>query len=545
MGIPRRIGSFRPFAEIAQGDATRVYKAHDAESGRVVVIKLLRGELNDDELAERFRAEATALLAVSHPNVVEFVDHGESDDGHFIVTAFVEGETLKSLIAGRIIPHAIGAFIVREAAAGLSAVHAAGILHRDFKPENIIVGAAGSVQLLDFGFAQRTSESLNVAGTVGYLAPELLTGGDATVRSDLYSVGTTLAEVVTGLSPSRTQPGPNVLERWTAAGEDYLAAAAVDDALASCVRALTGRMPSDRPADVDAVVSLLDAALAEYRPTVDQRMLASWLADERITHPKRMVATPAATPKTSRPRPHRVWGAAGLAVAVLGALWLVRPETPATPAIPETLSASTTPTDPITQGVIDPAVRDDTTSDEPTINRRVANTFAGSDSSSVASSVSSIESGDTDSTLAEAAFVRVSVLPWARVFVDGTDFGVTPLAVPVETTGGEHVIRLENPEFPTHQTTITAISGDTAMMRFSLWSTVARLDLNVAPWAEVLVDGVVRDTVPPMDAPLVLHPGEARLTLRHPDLGSFETTLDLKADSTYRLSYNLFKLAER
>ena len=607
MGIPRRIGSFRPFAEIAQGEATRVFKAHDPDSDRVVVIKLLRRESLDDELAERFRAEADALRAVSHPNIVEIIDHGESDDGLFIVTTFVEGESLDTLLARRTIPDAIGAFIIREAVAGLSAVHEAGILHRDVKPANIVVGASGSVCLLDFGLAQAAAESRSVAGTVGYLAPELLTGGEATQRSDLYSVGVTLAEVLTGLTPSREHSVGNVLDRTsfaraatTADRDDYLSAAAVDSGFASCVRALTRRMPEERPADADAAVHALDGALADYRPAVDRRMLATWLADERFTLPRRMLDSTAypqqAIPQPIRqrvpqaiPQPNpqpasrgstRLWPIAGISLVVLAALWVGRSANPPieSPSLAfadlgaETEVNPPTPEDQLAGSILLEPLDIASTLVEPPPQvpgagegeSAVGNSAEGDSSEGDSSDQDSVDlvrsdgadnpapisidvpAADPVGDFAEMpAFVAVAVLPWARVYLDGADHGVTPFSTPLETTAGDHVIRFENPDFPGYEMTFTAAASDTALFLVSLWSTVARLEMTVTPWAEVLIDGVVRDTIPPMDAPLILPPGETLLTLRHPELGSWETALDVKADSTYRLSYNLYKLADR
>ena len=178
MGIPRRIAGFRPFAELARGSATSVFKAHDPETDTVVAVKLLRREwVADADLMHRFASEAAALEVVESDNVVEILKHGECEDGYFIATQFLDGFSLDTLLEERTVPQVLGAYIVRELLAGLAAVHSHGIIHRDVKPANVLVTETGSVKLVDFGFADPlVSPSGDVAGTAGYLAPRTACG---------------------------------------------------------------------------------------------------------------------------------------------------------------------------------------------------------------------------------------------------------------------------------------------------------------------------------------------------------------------------------
>jgi hypothetical protein len=142
------------------------------------------------------------------------------------------------------------------------------------------------------------------------------------------------------------------------------------------------------------------------------------------------------------------------------------------------------------------------------------------------------------------ALLNVTASPWANVAVDGEPAGVTPLTNGLSVAAGRHVVTFSHPQFPDYEETVDLVANETTSVSISMWSTVARLHLTVSPWAEVLVDGIVRDTIP-MTSPIIMRPGSSILTLRHPELGSWSETLFLQADSTYELRYNLYDLTRR
>ncbi|NNE35657.1 MAG: serine/threonine protein kinase, partial [Rhodothermales bacterium] len=260
----------RPFAELARGTTTTVLKAHDPERDRVVVVKLLRREwAQDEEISARFAAETAALYSVSNDNVVSILDHGECEEGLFIVTDYVEGAALDGLLGDRTIPTIIGAFIVREALSGLAAVSQAGIVHRDFKSSNIVVSDQGLVQLVDFGFAESTADTHGaVAGTLGYIAPELLAGEAATEQSDIYSAGITLFEATTGVSVSGRATLRNGRQSYAHLNSGALTH--IDENLSALIGEMTDPSPANRPATVDQAIGMLDEVLADYRPAVSR-----------------------------------------------------------------------------------------------------------------------------------------------------------------------------------------------------------------------------------------------------------------------------------
>lgn len=194
---------------IGSGGMAQVYKAVNMSNRRTVAVKILKEEYRDDaEFLRRFSREANAILTLSHENIVRAYDAGTHDGLPYLVMEYVEGHTLKDLIAknGQLpVRTAIG--ITCQILDALSAAHSHGIIHRDVKPQNVIVTDKGRVKLADFGIAREAKASTvtfsgqKVLGSVHYISPEQAKGSLATEQSDLYSVGVCLYEMLTGTVP--------------------------------------------------------------------------------------------------------------------------------------------------------------------------------------------------------------------------------------------------------------------------------------------------------------------------------------------------------
>jgi serine/threonine protein kinase len=201
-------GRYRLERELGRGAMATVFLARDEELERPVAVKLLEESAAADEsLRRRFTREAQIAAALSHPNVVAVFDVGEADGRPYIVMECVEGPTLaERLTAEGPLPPAEVAEIGRQVCAGLERAHAAGLVHRDLKPGNLIQGRDGTVKIADFGIAyaaEATSltEAGTILGTASYLAPEQAEGGPVTEASDLYALGAVLYELLSGRPP--------------------------------------------------------------------------------------------------------------------------------------------------------------------------------------------------------------------------------------------------------------------------------------------------------------------------------------------------------
>ncbi|MBU0680589.1 MAG: serine/threonine protein kinase [Proteobacteria bacterium] len=208
--LPKCIGKYTIQDILGRGAMGVVYKGFDPHIQRTVAIKVIRkAAFADDELAEvlgRFKHEAQAAGRLVHPNIVTVYEYGEENDTAFIAMEYIEGKSLKELMADQAtFTLAEVADILSQLLTGLHYAHTAGIVHRDIKPDNLIFTLDGTLKIMDFGVARLESSSLtragSVMGTPSYMAPELFTGEDIDQRSDLFSAGIILYQLLTGRKP--------------------------------------------------------------------------------------------------------------------------------------------------------------------------------------------------------------------------------------------------------------------------------------------------------------------------------------------------------
>jgi len=200
-------GRYRIERKLGAGGMADVYLAEDQELGRRVAIKILNDRhAADDSFIERFRREAKNAAGLSHPNIVSIYDRGEAEGTYYIAMEFLEGRSLKELIVSRgPAPIKVTIDYARQILAALAAAHKQGIVHRDIKPHNVIVGPEGRLKVTDFGIARSGASQMtevgSIIGTAQYLSPEQARGAPVDQTSDLYSVGVVLYEMLTGQVP--------------------------------------------------------------------------------------------------------------------------------------------------------------------------------------------------------------------------------------------------------------------------------------------------------------------------------------------------------
>jgi hypothetical protein len=263
-------GRYELEQQVGSGGMSKVFRAHDRLLERTVALKILHEHYSqDDEYVERFRREARAVAQLAHPNVVTVIDRGEHDARQYIVFEYVDGENLKQLVDRE------GALPVRQVielglqvAHALASAHARGVVHRDVKPQNVLLSEEGVPKVTDFGIARTSDvESVTLTGTVmgtsEYISPEQARGEPVDYRSDVYSLGAILFELCTGDVP---YPGENpVSVAMRHLHEPVPSARArrrdVPSRLDAAIRRAMAKDPAERFGSMDELIAELEACL--------------------------------------------------------------------------------------------------------------------------------------------------------------------------------------------------------------------------------------------------------------------------------------------
>ena len=271
--IGQTIGNrYRVESQVASGGMATVYLATDQRLDRQVAIKVIHQHLaNDPNFQEKFVLEAKTAAKLSHPNLVNVFDQGTDAGTTYLVMEFVPGITLRdALNEYGPLPALRALEMLAQILSGLAAAHRAGILHRDLKPDNVLLADDGRVKLGDFGLARAISAHTStgdLVGTIAYLSPELVTRGLADARSDVYAAGILLYELLTGKQPfegeqavqiayqhaNSTVPAPSLIASQTPAAIDRLVAWA------------TAKLPVDRPTDAAELLAKVNALISDLK----------------------------------------------------------------------------------------------------------------------------------------------------------------------------------------------------------------------------------------------------------------------------------------
>ncbi|MGB2874973.1 MAG: serine/threonine-protein kinase [Gaiellaceae bacterium] len=282
--IGSELGGYRILEQLGRGGTSVVYRAEHVRLGRTAALKLLSPSFGEDDFGERFLRESRLAASLDHPNIVPVYDAGEQDDLLYIAMACVEGTDLKALIAeeGRL-PLRRSLWIVGQIASALDAAHARGLVHRDVKPANILVGPEDRIYLSDFGTAKELASSGTTrtgvfVGTIEYCAPEQIEGGQVDARTDVYALACVLYECLTGSPPFHRPSEVAVLNAHLHAAPPQLSKAAPDlrPALDLVISKALSKSPLDRYPSCGELVAAAKAAAAEHR--VHPRRLAASMA---------------------------------------------------------------------------------------------------------------------------------------------------------------------------------------------------------------------------------------------------------------------------
>src|SRR5215472_10564482 len=255
-------------SRIAHGGMATVYLATDVRLDRQVALKVMHAELaRDAEFVSRFIGEAKSVARLSHPNIVAVFDQGSDGQYLYLAMEYVPGRTLRTLLRERgQFPWGEALEIMDPILAGLAAAHQAGIVHRDVKPENVLLAVDGRVKVVDFGLARAqatagTTRAGLIIGTVAYIAPEQVSGGVTDFRTDVYAAGVVAFEMLTGRQPHTGNSPLAVAYQHVNADVPEVGeyVEGIPPAVGQLVRAATSRDPQQRPPDAGVFLGAVRA----------------------------------------------------------------------------------------------------------------------------------------------------------------------------------------------------------------------------------------------------------------------------------------------
>jgi serine/threonine-protein kinase len=267
--VPERIGPYRILNRLGAGATGEVYKAIHDTLKRPAAIKLMAPELAASrENVERFLREARVVSSLRHPNIVLVFDAGESDGRYYIAMEFIEGESLASYLEKKgALKEDEAILLLSQSLMGLDAAHAKGLVHRDIKPENLLLDQSRRLHIADFGLVMETSTTTaltvsgKVMGTPQYISPELADGAKPDARCDLYSLGVTFYEVLTGELPFKAPTAMSLLfkHKYQKPVPPNKLRPQLSDGVNRLILWLMGKEPDHRPESAEAALQMIAA----------------------------------------------------------------------------------------------------------------------------------------------------------------------------------------------------------------------------------------------------------------------------------------------
>jgi serine/threonine-protein kinase len=464
---PERIGRYEILEEVGHGAMGTVYKARDPLLDRALALKTVSIEFEGDEFESferRFYREARSAGRLSHPNIVTIHDVGKSDGVAYIAMEFLQGRSLRAMLdLGVVFPPDRIADIAAQVADGLAFAHDNGVVHRDIKPANIMVLDRGPIKIMDFGIALlptgTATRTDRVFGSPKYMSPEQIVGHPVDGRSDVFSLGAVIYEMLTGFAPfyggnlddvlyqviNEMPAAPSSRNKRIPPAFDFIVAKAM-------AKHPDGRYPDARAmaADLRGHQDLkLPEEVAPEARTLERRAIRRRKGDVPPSRPQIPTSVVANDATRAQRRKLLVYGAPAALLAAAGGVWLASRLTQRTPAA-ETL--------------VDEAKRPIGSSQpSPGVDVEMKGSVASTANAApmAASQPPAVAKTPAASTRAMAR-LGLAITPWGEVFVDGRKHGRSPPLNEISLSPGKHVIEIRNRNFSPYRQTIV-LEADTLL----------------------------------------------------------------------------------
>lgn len=492
---------------LKKDDNTCVYLADHIYLGKKIILKTLDVEnLADKSILERFKREAKILAKLEHPNLIKVLDFGMFNHFFYISFEFFVSKNLREIINKNELQLDQKLSLFRQILYALNYSHQNNIIHRDIKPENILVNSNFELKIADFGLALILNEnnltnSSSILGTPGYMAPEQIRG-EKVLQTDLFSAGTVAYELFFGVNPFIGENINETLNNILNFKEEIIFADTknMPDNIVESLKLLLKKNIRDRANTASSVLNILgdDGKL----PGEIEIPLQKHIGKSKVIF--LIIAFVAF-------------------LAILG-LILHKNITIKSQVIPTTQQNSLNkPTNlPNSLSFIpDQKIKTNTVKKE-TIKKSTDPKVNNLQQKAI-----ELENGQ----------LSVECFPWANVFVDDKLIDQTPINS-YSISSGKHIIKLENPNFPAYNQTVTIISNNQTSIKINFNNLVGYLSCQIYPWGKIYINGNYKGTTP-LQKPIPLFPGEYVLTVTNPDLKEFTKKIQILAKETFDFNLNL------
>jgi serine/threonine protein kinase len=500
---------------LSAGAQATVYTALQKPLDRVVILKILSPALvANQEIVSRFTREAKLLSTLKDDNVTKIYDYGKHNGVYFFVSEYIEGQSVKELLEqkGRLSLQ-MASYIILESAKVLNRLHRQGIVHRDVKPGNILINHDGKIKLTDFGLA--FSEAMpsitvegSILGTPAYMSPEQILGKPIDNRSDIYSLGVVFYELLTGVNPFIANTYSAIMHNVLNLKPTpiFKIAPSLEETkdLWSIIEAMIKKQPGDRFEDINQVCEKLEIWFSK----VDNK---TWIPDIEILSGELKKPVIPTRAKSKRARIYYIFLPVLVILIAVVSLLAIR-NRHSMNIIKQTVNK------------IDTTGQTDTLSPIATLlkpNLPVRQNPL----------VVSQPNAETDAIRTRSGYLKISVLPWAKVYIDGEEIFTTPKDTAIELLAGQYNIKLVNPNFPGIESVVTIHAKQNLNVVVDLAEQVSYLQIAVTPWADIFIDDVFQATTP-ISQPLIIASGKHKLTVKNPYYSPYEETIEFKTHET-------------
>jgi len=535
----KKIGKYQLFAEIHQGPITTLFKAYHSQLDRIVLIKQLNSErLNDYDLVERFQQEGLIIAKINHPNVVSIFDYGINNEMPYLVMEFIEGVTLADLLRERgSIPLTVSLILMHQICSGLFALHKKKFIHRDVKPDNILISNEGDVKIGDFGFAESKLNSSNsILGTPAYMSPEIVLSQKVDERSDIFSTGAVFYEMLSSENPFYAGTPTAIFKKIVNSTPPPLKN--LQPNIVSLCFKMLEKDKERRYASVKAIIKELES----FTKNIETESLIKYLHNpEEYTETSIETASPVQELKKKGSYLKFAYVPFIAICAILMLIYFFKPfsriqniEEPLQPNNRTDVSSS-----PLVS-IVDSTTNSAASASEDNFKTQ-SELIVPKNEAAVNDTLSpDIKKASENSKTLKTLQVFITTDPRALVFVNGDSVGISPVQYEITVVPNKLLLVLKSPGLPAINKEIIINDVSDTKQHVSLWHEVGYLKISVNPWGEIRIDGDSID-VTPLLHPLILAPGSRLLEIYHPKLKLVSEKIYIEAGDTLRKSITLLK----